>query len=98
MSFFPETNVKRPFDKEIAQRDAKVLEIIDRHLTAIHEEVLVLDPQTLNIDDARDKARIAQQVLAALVEQLRGFGCGARASLAAQKEDEEEDEELLSRR
>jgi hypothetical protein len=79
-----------PFDDVVAQRHAKVGEIVARHLKAIHDEVIALDPETMNIDDAGDKAEIARQVLVPLVEQLRGFGSGARMGRAEKERERKE--------
>ena len=40
-----------------------------------------------SIDDAGDKAEIARQVLTLLLDQLRGFGSGARLDIAQEKAD-----------
>ena len=61
------------FDEQVISRHHKVAEIIRRHLKEIREEVLHLDPETMNIDNAGDRAEIARQVLGALVDQLRGL-------------------------
>lgn len=53
-------------------------------------KVLALDPETMNIDDAGDKAEIARQVLVPLVEQLRGFGSGARMDRAEKERERKE--------
>src|SRR5271156_2976878 len=44
------------FDNAVTVRHGKVSEIIRRHRTEIHDEVQHLDKDTLNIDDAGDKA------------------------------------------
>lgn len=67
-----------PSEEELISRHHKVAEIIHRHLEEIQQEILRLDPDTMNIDNAGDQAEIARQVLALLVGQLRGFGVGAR--------------------
>ena len=72
----------------VAERHAKVAEIIARHLTAIRDEVLALDPETMNIDDAGDKAKVVLQVAQELVDQLRRFGSGARLERAQQEREE----------
>jgi hypothetical protein len=84
--------INLPFDHVVAERHAKVSEVVARHLKAIHDEIVALDPETMNIDDAGDKAEIARQVLATLVDQLRGFGSGARSKRA---ENEAERRELF---
>ena len=79
------SEMKTPFEEVVAERHAKVREIIGRHLTAIKDEILKLDPATMNIDSAADKAEIAYQVLDELGEQLRGFCRGAREKIAEEK-------------
>jgi hypothetical protein len=74
------------FGNVVAERHAKVSEIIAKHIKAIKDEILALDPETLNIDGAGDMAEVARQVLDALVEQLRGFSRGARSDIAEERE------------
>jgi hypothetical protein len=52
------------------------------HLTAMKDEIGAFDPESLNIDNVGDRAEIARQVLTILVDELRGFGTGARMGLA----------------
>jgi hypothetical protein len=73
------------FDNAVAERHGKVAEIIRRHRAAIHAEISAFDKESLNIDDAGDKAELARQVLGELVDQLRGFGNGARMELAQEE-------------
>jgi hypothetical protein len=73
------------FEDEVSERHHKVAEIIDRHLTAMRQEILRLDPKTMNIDGAGDEAEIARQVLTALVDQLRGFANNARLEIAEEE-------------
>jgi hypothetical protein len=77
---------KLPFDDVVAERHAKVSEIITRHIAAMKAEIIALDPETLYVDDAGDKAEMARQVLDELVKQLRGFGSGARGDIAERRE------------
>jgi hypothetical protein len=81
---------KMPFDDVVAERHAKVAEIIARHLAAIKAEILALDPETMNIDDAGDKAEIVLQVAQELVDQLRGFSSGSRMKRAEEEREEKE--------
>lgn len=75
-----------PFDDIVAERHAKVSEIIAKHLKAMHDEILAVDPKSMNIDNAGDQAEIVRQVIEALVKQLRGFGSGARLDIAEKRE------------
>jgi hypothetical protein len=70
------------------ERHGKVAEIIRRHRAAIHAEISAFDKESLNIDEAGDKAEIARQVLGEVVDQLRGFGVGARMNLAEEEREE----------
>jgi hypothetical protein len=83
-------HVRLPFDDVVAERHARVAKIIALHLDAIKAEIAAFDPETLNIDNAGDRAEIACQVLAMLVDQLRGFGSGARMGLAQEERDRRE--------
>ena len=88
-SYEPVT-AKLPFDDPVAQRHAKVADIIARHLAAMKAEILAFDPETLNIDNAGDRAEIARQVLTMLTDQLRAFGSGARRELAEKERERKE--------
>jgi hypothetical protein len=80
-TFMDEELAKRPLDKTeqaVTDRHHQVAEIIDRHLKELHQEILELDPKSMNMDGAGDQAEIARQVLTALVDQLRGFAVGSR--------------------
>jgi hypothetical protein len=82
---------KMPFHEEVAARHAKMAELISRRLQGwlkeLRDEVNRLDPETLNIDSAGDKAELARQVLTVLVDRLHGFGTGARLEIAEEKAD-----------
>ena len=67
-----------PFNDAVAERHNKVSEIIARHLKALHDEILGYDHDSMNIDNAGDRAEIVRQVVDELVKQLRGFAAGAR--------------------
>jgi len=72
-------------DEKVMARHHKVAEIINRHLEEIEAEILRLDPGTLNLDNAGDKAEVARQVLTLLVDQLRGFGVGSRNEIRSRQ-------------
>jgi hypothetical protein len=71
----------------VAERHDKISAIITKHLEAMYEEILDVDPTTMNIDVAGNKAEIARHVLDALVKQLRYFAAGARRDKAEDVDD-----------
>ena len=75
-----------PRGPEVGERHAKVSEIIARGLARIGHEIVALDPETLNLDNAADRAEIARQVITQLVLQLRGFSAETRQRIAEEKE------------